>query len=130
MHTLEYLRHSSSILFTAVLAVTSKFFRRELHEPLLAHAHSILNRAINKASCSTGIVQALMILVYWKAPSDRSGWLKIGMAARMGYQLGWHVIAHRVLPIDDQAARRLLVGAVNSIPHRADMTGRGTDLVL
>lgn len=131
VHTLDYVRHSSSILFTAILAASSKFFRKELHAALLSHAHSILNRATNKASCSTGIIQALMILVYWKAPSDRSGWLKIGMAVRMGYQLGWHLTMDRPLPTDELAARRTLVSSVLIVENEvSDGIGSRENMVL
>lgn len=93
-----------------MLAVATKYYRPELHTPLLAHAHSTVNQATNKGQCGTDIVQSLLILVYWKTPADRSGWIKIGIAARMGYQLGWHLTAHRQLPHDERAARKVLVG--------------------
>jgi hypothetical protein len=51
-----------------------------------------------------------MILVYWKAPTDRTAWLKIGLSVRIGYQLGWHETHPRSLPSDEMAARKVLVG--------------------
>jgi hypothetical protein len=91
----------SSVLFTAILAAASRFFLRELHSPLLAHAQTLLNRATSVGECETGIIQALLILVYWKSPTDRTAWLKIGMSVRMGYQLGWHEVKPRTLPSDE-----------------------------
>lgn len=91
VHTSEYLRERSSILFTAVLAVTANFFQREAHQRLLGHVRQLLNVVIDKGSCNKAIVQAILILVYWKHPTDQSAWIKIGIATRLGYQLGWYI---------------------------------------
>jgi hypothetical protein len=112
VHTTDYLRNTSPILFTAVLAASSKFFRRDIHTSLMSHCQSILNRAISTGVCELGLVQALMIMVYWKAPDDRSAWIKIGLAIRLAYQLRLHLAytPHRPLPADDFQARRVLDG--------------------
>lgn len=104
VHTLDYIR-GSTILFTAVIAVGSRFIRKELHQPLLTHAQMILNRATATGDVNIGIIQALLILMYWKAPSDRSAWVKIGIAIRLGYQMGMHIPRTEPLPEDERLAR-------------------------
>ncbi|WWC66062.1 uncharacterized protein I303_108684 [Kwoniella dejecticola CBS 10117] len=108
LHTLAYLRRSSTVLFTAVIAVASKFSRPDLHHILLSHAQTLLTRSINNGVADVAVVQSIMILMYWKLPADTSSWRKIGIAIRMGYQLYWHVSRKQPLPDDDMAARKIL----------------------
>lgn len=109
MHTLQYLRSTSTVLFCAVLAAASKMSRADLHAQLLSHAQTLLDRAITAGAANVGVVQAIMILVYWKKPADTSAWRKIGTALRIGYQLYWHIPRKQPLPEDEMAARRILV---------------------
>ncbi len=90
LHTCGYLRERSSLVFSAVLAAAAKYFHKPLYPRLLSHAQKLLSNAIEQGVCSTGVVQALLILVYWKEPTDQSGWVRIGIAIRLAYQLGWH----------------------------------------
>lgn len=53
----------------------------------------LLNRAISSGTCDIGLVKALLVLVFWKDPTDKSAWVKIGTAIRLGYQLGLHTAA-------------------------------------
>nr|XP_019009527.1 uncharacterized protein I206_06176 [Kwoniella pini CBS 10737]OCF48308.1 hypothetical protein I206_06176 [Kwoniella pini CBS 10737] len=108
LHTLSYLRRTSTVLFTAVIAVASKFSRPDLHHSLLSHAQTLLTRSINNGVTDVAVVQSIMILMYWKLPADTSSWRKIGIAIRMGYQLYWHVPRTQSLPKDDTAARKIL----------------------
>ncbi|ORY21003.1 hypothetical protein BCR39DRAFT_73904 [Naematelia encephala] len=105
LFTLDYVRRTSSILFAAILAVSSKFFRRYLYPALYNHAQMILQRATGVGDCDLGIVQALAIMSYWKAPTDRSSWVKLGTALRLGFQLGLHIPRTDRLPEDDHEAR-------------------------
>lgn len=73
-----------------MLAAAAKYFHKPLYLRLLAHAQKLLSSAIEQGQCDTGVIQAILILVYWKEPTDQSAWIKIGMAVRLGYQLGWH----------------------------------------
>ncbi|RSH91680.1 hypothetical protein EHS25_009049 [Saitozyma podzolica] len=107
LHDSSYMRQNSPLLYTAVLAVAAKFVHRELHQPLLTHAQMILNRATNMGECSLGLVQSLLIMVYWKTPTDTSAWVKIGIGIRLAYQLGLHVPRTKKLPSDDRDARIL-----------------------
>ena len=58
------------------------------------------------AECKGGIelVQAICIIVFWKAPSDGSGWLKIGFAVRLGFSLRLHFRRTGPLPGDPHDA--------------------------
>ncbi|WRT69909.1 uncharacterized protein IL334_006900 [Kwoniella shivajii] len=108
LHTIQHLRNTSTVLFSAVLTAASRFARPELHNILLSHTQTLLNRAINGGAAEAGIVQTIMILVYWKLPADTSAWRKIGIAIRIGYQLYWHVPRTQRLPDDEMAARKIL----------------------
>ncbi|RSH84056.1 hypothetical protein EHS25_005301 [Saitozyma podzolica] len=108
LHTMSYLRSTSSILFSTVLASSARFFRPDLHPHLVSHASTILDRALHAGQADTGIVQSLMLLTYWKEPADSSGWMKIGMAIRLGYSLFWHVPRTEPLPEDETQAREVL----------------------
>ncbi|RSH94939.1 hypothetical protein EHS25_000023 [Saitozyma podzolica] len=108
LHTTDYLRRTSTPLFATVLATASKFFRKDLYPMLLSHATTIVDRAVIAGAEDTGLVQSLMLLVYWKAPSDTSAWRRIGWAIRMGYQFRWYLPRNRPLPSDEYATRQLL----------------------
>ncbi|BEI99236.1 hypothetical protein CcaverHIS631_0402790 [Cutaneotrichosporon cavernicola] len=108
LHTLEYLRRTSSVLFSTVLASSSRFFRQDLHPALISHARTVLDRALLSGVSETGVVQSLMIMTYWKDPEDTSGWMKVGMAIRLGYSRFWHIPRLDPLPEDEREARKLL----------------------
>ena len=108
VHTLRQLRESSTILLTAILAASAKFFHRTIRPALLSHAQTILNRSLLVGECSTGIIQALLLLSAWKEPTDKSSWVKMGIAIRLGYQLGLHIPRTGPLPVDAHQARLLI----------------------
>jgi hypothetical protein len=112
LHNLDYLRSTSSALTSAILAMSAKFFRSDLHLPLLRHYHSISSRALNSDECNTALVQSLMVDVYWKEVKDVSAWRKIGAAIRMGFQMRWHDIRKSELPVLDHEARMILVSTL------------------
>ena len=108
VHTLRQLRESSTILLTAILAASAKFFHRTMRPALLSHAQTILNRSLLVGECSTGTIQALLLLSAWKEPTDKSSWVKMGIAIRLGYQLGLHIPRAGPLPVDAHQARLLI----------------------
>lgn len=105
---MQYLRRTSSVLFSSVLAAASRFYRHDLHSVLLSHAQTVLDRALLAGSTDIGVIQSLMILTYWKEPEDTSGWMKVGMALRLGYSLFWHIPRTSSLPQNEMEARKLL----------------------
>jgi hypothetical protein len=62
VHTAKYTRKRSLPLFTAVLAISSKFFRPELYENLLSIANKLVGQAIFDSVCAIEIVQAICML--------------------------------------------------------------------
>jgi hypothetical protein len=109
VHTFDYLNSVPPLLLTATLAASSKFFSSRHHRNLWEYAQVLVNRAITAGDCSVEVIQALLTLVCFKSPTDRSAWIKIGIAIRLGYQHGWHRPRRRSLPADDVEARKLLV---------------------
>ncbi|KAL1407903.1 hypothetical protein Q8F55_007339 [Vanrija albida] len=108
LHTLRFLRTTSTVLLSAVLASASRFFRSDLHPTLISHARTLLDRAIQTGAFDTGVVQVLLIHTYFKEPEDTSGWFKVGMALRIAYSMFWHIPRTDPLPENDDEARDLL----------------------
>jgi hypothetical protein len=50
----------------------------------------LLGKAFSHGDKSVEVVQAIMILTYWKEPDETRTWLLIGYAIRMCLELGWH----------------------------------------
>jgi hypothetical protein len=90
VHTLAYLRTTCPILLDTILATSARFFRPHLAGSLGEHALIAVNRATIDGACYLELVQALCILVYWKRPTDKSAWIKLGLALRIAYQLRMH----------------------------------------
>lgn len=107
LHTFEYIRSTSTVLFVLVLAAAARFFNHPLHSRLLSHGHTMIIRfTSNGEHCDIGLIQAVIIAVYWKEAQDTSVWIKIGMAIRLGHQLGLH-LPHQRVDIQDQVALRV-----------------------
>jgi hypothetical protein len=90
LHTFRYVRERSPFLFTTVLAVTAKLLHPALHKLLLSHAEDLFLESFRCGSKSPEIIQAILILTYWKEPHDNRAWLSVGHAIRMAIDLGWH----------------------------------------
>lgn len=112
------MRSSSTVLFSAVLFASSKFFRKDLYPSLESHFQAVLNRSVNAAACHVGLIQALMIAVFWRAPTDASAWIKLGVAIRLAYQLRMHQTRKTPLPLDDYEARQVAVSDSRRLADR------------
>ncbi|GAA6059514.1 hypothetical protein JCM10212_006012 [Sporobolomyces blumeae] len=108
LHTSEYVRATSTVLFSAVLAVSAKFFRPDLYPSLLMSAQQLVVRGTGSAEVDIGLIQSCLLLVYWKEPLDASAWIRIGFALRAAYQLGLHAKRKASLPQDEHEARLIL----------------------
>ncbi|GAA6022464.1 hypothetical protein JCM10207_004403 [Rhodosporidiobolus poonsookiae] len=109
LHTLEYVRATSNVLFTAMLAASARFFRPDLYQALLLSAQQLITRFMGGDGLPhLGLCQAILIQAYWKEPFDSSAWLKIGFAIRLGYQLGLHRKRRTALPSSELEARVIL----------------------
>lgn len=109
VHSTPYMQSTSTVLFSAVLFAASKFYRPDLHESLKAHFQTVLDRTVNMAACHLGLIQALMIAVFWRAPTDASAWVKLGIAIRLAYQLRLHQPRQVPLPANEYEARQVAV---------------------
>ncbi|GAA6019115.1 hypothetical protein JCM10207_006547 [Rhodosporidiobolus poonsookiae] len=108
LHTAEHVRKTSTVLFTTLLAVSAKFIRPDLYSSLWATSKQLVGRAIIDGKVSLGLIQSILLQVYWKPPEDCSAWLRVGEAIRMGYQL--HLHSHRSTPLpDDDFEARLIM---------------------
>ena len=60
------------MLFTAMLATAAKFVRRGLYQRLLEHAQNMITRGMGgDVEPDIGLLQAILLLVYWKVCSFR-----------------------------------------------------------
>ncbi|KAL1304419.1 hypothetical protein AAFC00_003417 [Neodothiora populina] len=92
LHTFDYVRRSSPFLLTAMLAASAKAFKSTSHSGLLNHAEDLLATCFRKGKKSVDIVQAILVLTYWKEPDDTRAWLSVGYVIRMCIELGLHKI--------------------------------------
>lgn len=65
-HTFNRIHDSSPVLLSAVLAVSARFFRKELYTSLIGHAQSLLSRAVGEWTGDIALVQAIILLVWFK----------------------------------------------------------------
>lgn len=84
LHKVDYVRKTSTVLFTSILAVSAKFIRTDLYPSLLMSAKQLVGRGFIDGKVSVGLIQSVLLQVYWKEPEDRSAWLRIGLAVRIG----------------------------------------------
>ncbi|GAA5864126.1 hypothetical protein JCM8547_005144 [Rhodosporidiobolus lusitaniae] len=108
LHTVEYVRKTSTVLFTSVLAVSAKFIRPDLYPSLLMSAKQLVGRGIIDGKVSVGLIQSILLQVYYKEPVDTSAWVRIGIAIRCGYQMHLHAQRTTPLPDDELEAREIL----------------------
>ena len=101
-------RHRSSLLYTSIIAVTSKITRPAIYPPVLALANKMLGQAVEYGHCDIETVQSFILLTHWKKPDDATSWRRVGYAIRMGLELRLNVRGARPLPIDEREAREVL----------------------
>lgn len=109
LHGVHQCHARSTLLFSVVLAVSSRVCRPELYARAIQVANSLLALAFERDHCSLEYVQALSIHVFWRKAEDESGWRKTGLAIRMGYELGLHRERDRPLPNDWNQYKEILV---------------------
>lgn len=75
LHTASWVRQSSPVLFTSLLAVSAKFHRPAVYPTLLTTAQQLVTRGIADGlpASHIGLVQSICVLVYWKEPSVSAG---------------------------------------------------------
>lgn len=108
IHTWQECRSRSRLLFTAVIAVTSRIVRPKVYKSCLMIANKLVGEAVETGACSIEIVQAINILAQWKRADDSSSWRRVGYAIRMAQELKLHIKSPRPLPPDAGQAREVL----------------------
>ncbi len=88
LHTVQYTREQSPILFSAILDVASRFFRPDLHQQCQQAAAAIFKFASNRKLCSIDHIQALIVSAIWAPPGDTARSDMLAQATAYAYELG------------------------------------------
>uniref|UniRef100_V5ETR0 Zn(2)-C6 fungal-type domain-containing protein n=1 Tax=Kalmanozyma brasiliensis (strain GHG001) TaxID=1365824 RepID=V5ETR0_KALBG len=88
LHTVQYVREQSPILFSTILGISSRFFRPDLLPQCQSAAAAILKHASSRPLCSVDHIQALVVTAIWAAPGDPSTTETIASAVAYAYELG------------------------------------------
>ncbi|ELU40888.1 fungal zn(2)-Cys(6) binuclear cluster domain-containing protein [Rhizoctonia solani AG-1 IA] len=112
LHTAPYVRRRSTVLYTTIISVSSKFFLPRVHQQCHALSQSLIGRALASDMCNIEYIQALSLSTFYKDADDASSWRKVGLAIRMAYELNLHEFRTQPLPKDELEARKQLVSAV------------------
>ena len=110
LHSFIYIQQKSPFLLSAILSASSKAFHPPLHSQLQAHAEKLLGKAFSQGEKSVEVVQAILVLTYWKEPEEARTWLLVGYAIRMFIEMGWHKLPdqdHREEGMSEQGEREL-----------------------
>uniref|UniRef100_A0A0D2Y1N8 Transcription factor domain-containing protein n=1 Tax=Fusarium oxysporum (strain Fo5176) TaxID=660025 RepID=A0A0D2Y1N8_FUSOF len=70
--------------------MSAKTFNHVLYAKLYDHSQDLFANVFRRGSKSIEIVQAILILTYWKEPQDTRVWTSVGYAIRICMDLGWH----------------------------------------
>lgn len=110
--TFDYIRHRSSLLFTAILTVAAKFEQPGFYSKLLGLVNEHLAKVWIHGGARLEIIQAILLLFFFKQAQDSTSYRRIGFAIRMAYELNLDKphMENRPLPSDEIAARQILSG--------------------
>ncbi|GAA5854026.1 hypothetical protein JCM8547_008197 [Rhodosporidiobolus lusitaniae] len=108
LHTVDFCRSRSAILFTAILTVASKVALPALYPPSLKWAKALLGQAFEAGTNNLELIQAVATLVFWQDATEEAGARKLAYAIRSAFELGIHKKGKRPLPEDEMERRRVL----------------------
>ncbi|CAE6509619.1 unnamed protein product [Rhizoctonia solani] len=108
LHTAPYVRRRSTVLYTTIISVSSKFFLPRVHQQCHALSQSLIGRALASDMCNIEYIQALSLSTFYKDADDASSWRKVGLAIRMAYELNLHEFRTQPLPTEELEARKQL----------------------
>lgn len=108
LHTASYVRQRSTVLFTTIISVSSKFFLPHVHDRCHALSQSLIGRGLASDMCNIEYVQALSLSTFYKDADDASSWRKVGLAIRMAYEINLHEFRTEPLPTEEIPARKQL----------------------
>lgn len=95
LHTFQYVQDKSSFLLTSILAAAAKALNTTLYPVLKEHTETLFTKSFRQGQKSPEVVQAILIMTYWKELDDTRAWLSVGYAIRLGMELGWHKLTWR-----------------------------------
>jgi hypothetical protein len=96
LHTFDHVRVTSPFLFSAMLTAAAKALNPSLHSPLRNHVEKLFAQAFRRGDKAPEVVQAILVLTYWKEPEDTRAFVNVGLAIRIAMELGWHkLVAHK-----------------------------------
>lgn len=105
LHTFDLVRQRSSILLTVILSTAARIFNESVHPALREHTERLLAEFLASCEKSTELIQALLLLTYWKDPSDSRSWHFVGHAIRMATAMNWHKFDSEAVFSTEQEAR-------------------------
>lgn len=108
LHSCTAVRRTSTLLFTAVLTITSKILRPKVYASCLLLANKLVGQAVENGLCSIEVVQAFHLLAYFKNAEDTTSWRRVGYAIRIALELKLNINAGRPLPTNELHAREVL----------------------
>ncbi|CED85490.1 Transcription factor domain, fungi [Phaffia rhodozyma] len=110
LHTPEWTRSTSPVLYTAILMAATQLTLVDRHARLRMFAKSLSGLAFAEGVCEIGLCQALFLLGFWRRTDEVAGggWKLVGYAIRIAYELGLHREHVRPLPEDALEARLVL----------------------
>ncbi|GAA5891638.1 hypothetical protein JCM6882_006153 [Rhodosporidiobolus microsporus] len=108
LHTVDFCRDRSAILFTAILTVATKVALPTLYPPSLKYAKMLLGQAFESGVNNLELVQALATMVFWQDATEDSGARKLAYTIRCAFELNIHKKAKRPLPEDEMERRKVL----------------------
>ncbi|KAF2635882.1 hypothetical protein P280DRAFT_501671 [Massarina eburnea CBS 473.64] len=94
LHTFDYVRETSPFLFSSMLTAVAKALNPSIYSPLRDHAEKLFAQAFRRGDKSPEVVQAILVLTYWKEPEDTRAFVNVGLAIRIAMELGWHKLVH------------------------------------
>nr|XP_018264240.1 uncharacterized protein I303_04122 [Kwoniella dejecticola CBS 10117]OBR86398.1 hypothetical protein I303_04122 [Kwoniella dejecticola CBS 10117] len=108
LHSANYCRQKSTLLYSSVLTVTTKVVRPKIYARCMMLTNKLVGQAVEFGLCSVHIVQALNLLHHWKKSDDHTSWRRMGYAIRMAQELRLDIKSSRPLPSEDLIAREML----------------------
>ncbi|GAA5826547.1 hypothetical protein JCM11251_002421 [Rhodosporidiobolus azoricus] len=108
LHTVEYCRSRSAILFTVILTVATKVALPSLYPPALKYTKQLLGQAFESGINNLELVQAISTSVFWQDATEDSGARKLAYAIRCAFELNIHKKAKRPLPDVEMEKRKVL----------------------
>lgn len=93
LHTMQYVRTTSSVLLAAILAVASRYRNPAGHHACMRQAKDHIGQMLiaqQQGGSWLPVIQALCTLAFWKDAADESAWRFIGFALRLAFEEGLH----------------------------------------